>query len=701
MSTPPNKILEILKKKKEDITKDDKKVIKRMTIEEAEGAFGPQVRGSVETRGTGQYQYQYKTAPSKYLYKDGQLQLGPDNKPLINPLYRTGKLGSVVSAASLALQGVGPQADPFSKLGAIIAGSLAPIFMKGIGADIKYYRATEQIKQENKEAMATSQASARADSTGLQAQKSAWKFKFDQDMGRIKLVGANAKLESEQLEASKFAYDKFMQMALSNPFGDDEEVSSFLKGKGDTLKRELLNRMGYNDQDIESSGGLGAFNDAVLIGAKAKDFGNIKIYETSNGIPLGPVYVKGQLVPSAKYAATLQEVIGKENGGVDLSDVGEAWRRATDFVDKNSDIKAALSKLSGKAREQQRLGLIKSYANEVVKRAKAGDTRNKAISIDGKPISADEMFTGFTIGKKPTETPKSSTNVVPAAVKGDTSNVKVTSPLALRYTNDKNDSETQLMSEFTEQGDKALDDRIASESDPNNQKILNQFKARKTAIKNQYTSAPIISAPPSYTSPEFFSYTKNLNKYINWYETITGGNIPVSEQALSEDKIPFYKAYKKAVQDRATSTTKFLSQNNLAASDYTVNGQMFYTPVEARNIGAKGNAMMVSLKPLSLLSNESEDNNEYRPMLETAQTIFNGAILAGTNKNTRRQQLESALQNNQALVNSTLNIESAMYDTLRKNGRYVLPIPNDAQRRQFYFVLDNNELEVYLAKIPK
>jgi len=407
MSTPQNKILEILNKKKEQITKDDKKAIKGMTIEEAEGAFGPQVRGSVETKGTGQYQYQYKTAPSKYLYKDGQLQLGPDNKPLINPLYRTGKLGSVVSAASLALQGVGPQADPFSKLGAIIAGSLAPIFMKGIGADIKYYRATEQIKQENKEAMATSQASARADSTGLKAQRDNKKYALDDLLGQFKVAREQQKADDEKLRTDQQLL-QILNTQLNDPLVmDNDELTSFVNSRITQIKTNILLGMGFNQDDVNQIG-VSNFPETSFYKSTIKDYQGLKVYVDSNGALLGPVYYKGKLVPSDESAKKIQEAMSTDSG-YDLTVVDDAWKRASSFVDSNETIQAALKKLPGKVAGNKRFGLIHQYAGEIIKNAESKDKNANSIVFEGKAVPAESLFRGFQLpdttkkvgGKKP------------------------------------------------------------------------------------------------------------------------------------------------------------------------------------------------------------------------------------------------------------------------------------------------------------
>lgn len=142
------------------------------------GLINPQAKEQLytqsETRGTAPYQYQYKTAPSKYLYDaSGNVERTSDGKPVINPVYREGKLGSVFLATNLALQNAGGvQADPFSKLGATLAGVFGGLFMKDIGTDINYFRATEQVKAENKEAIATSAADSRARKAGNDAARS-------------------------------------------------------------------------------------------------------------------------------------------------------------------------------------------------------------------------------------------------------------------------------------------------------------------------------------------------------------------------------------------------------------------------------------------------------------------------------------------------------------------------------------------------
>jgi hypothetical protein len=372
---------------------------KGLTFEQAQGALGPGVGGSTETKGTGKYQYQYKTAPPKYLYDEaGNLQTGSDGKPLINPIYREGKLGSVFLATNLALQNAGgAQADPFSKLGATLAGVFGGIFMKNIGADINYYRASEQVKAENKEAIATSAAGARADSASLTFQKNDWKLDFDKKLGDIKLEGAKIKEADERLDFNKNLYRSMTSTLSMNGIGDDEELNPFVKRRMKQVKTDILLGMGYTQEDIDGFGGVDAFPDSAILGAKVKNYGNIKIFEDETGMPLGPVFVNGKLVASEKYAETLQEAISTDNG-VDLVDVEAAWKRATTFVNENSAVKQELDKLRGKAREQQKFGLIKSYANLIVKRANAKN-KNTAIMIGGEAYNADEMFSGFTLTK--------------------------------------------------------------------------------------------------------------------------------------------------------------------------------------------------------------------------------------------------------------------------------------------------------------
>jgi hypothetical protein len=701
MSTPQDKLKDYLEAQKGELEKKTDKASKKrreqvekiikspsyqgLTYQQAQEALGPEVGGSTETRGTGQYQYQYKTAPPKYI------GIGTDGKPIINPVYREGKLGSVFLATNLALQNAGgAQADPFSKLGATLAGVFGGIFMKNIGADINYYRASEQVKAENKEAIATSAAGARADSASLTYLKSAWKFGFDQKMGEINQASREIKLADEQLDFAKKQYAVALGLAKANPFGEDEDVAPHVKSRLDSIKKSLLYKMGYTEYEINSSGGLGAFNDGLLAGAKVKDYGNIKIFEDENGMPLGPVFVGGQLVASSNYAKILQQAISNEHK-VNLEDVGEAWDRATTFVDGNSAVKQELNKFSGKAKTQHRFGLIKSYANEIVKRAQDKDN-NTAIMIGDTAYTATQMFSGFELNtKKPA---RQSTPVTPT--KSDSEPPKVTSPLALQFASSKDDSDIQKFTEFSPEGDQALNDRINAETDQQNKAALLNLQSKKAAIKAQYTNSPSITVTQNPAFKD--SDVKEMSKYINWYETINNGVIPVNRDALDQAGQKYFDAYQNAVKQRTNITTNFIDTNKLVLGDYTVGGDLFYAPKEARKIGAKGNAIMVSLKPLSLLRHEGE---EYGTLLRDANTIINGAILAFTNQTQRAQELSSVLTPQQ--VSSQLSIEKELYKQLTTNGRYLQPIPNDAQNRNFYFVYNDkeNQVEIYLAKVPK